>query len=259
MATWIVHLCLSENLLQRNDGLDSHQFAIGNVAPDSGVPDIKWERFEPPAKVTHFRISGHGAWPMADLEFYRRYLVPVRRADREVKRLSFLLGYFFHLVTDNLWIHQIYRPTKARYTAEFEADPAFIWEVKRDWYGLDLHYVRAHPGTLFWRVFLESEYSEDYLDFMPGEAVRQRVEYIKALYQRRDEEIEKKYGQRPFKYLSEAEVDDFVESATQRLYLIHQCLWAGKASTAGYSSALELPLDADAVDDAAGAAEEQAN
>jgi hypothetical protein len=39
MATWIAHLRLAENLLERIPGLDEAQFAIGNVAPDSGIPD----------------------------------------------------------------------------------------------------------------------------------------------------------------------------------------------------------------------------
>jgi len=38
LATWIAHLRLAENLLERIPGLDAAQFAIGNVAPDSGIP-----------------------------------------------------------------------------------------------------------------------------------------------------------------------------------------------------------------------------
>ena len=52
MATWIVHLRLAENLMQMIEGLDAPQFAIGNIAPDSGMPDEKWEKFEPPVEVT---------------------------------------------------------------------------------------------------------------------------------------------------------------------------------------------------------------
>lgn len=54
MAIWIAHLRLAENLLARIPNLDEAQFAIGNIAPDSGVPDEKWEHFDPPKEVTHF-------------------------------------------------------------------------------------------------------------------------------------------------------------------------------------------------------------
>jgi hypothetical protein len=240
MATWIVHLRLAENLLEMIGGLDSPQFAVGNVAPDSGIPDEKWEKFNPPVEVTHFAVSGDGAWRMADLEFYRCYLAPLKHQNDDRMCFSFRLGYFFHLVTDNLWAEKIARPTKDRFAAEFEADPEFGWEVKRDWYGLDLHYVRTHPESLFWRVFLGSEYTQNHLDFMPLEAVKQRLEYIKALYQRTDEAIERKYGQRPCKYLSEGQVEDFIRESTERLYGIYQRLWEEEGKIGDLSSALEL-------------------
>lgn len=240
MATWIVHLRLAENLLDMIEGLDSQYFALGNVAPDSGIPDEKWETFNPPVEVTHFEVSGDGTWRMADLDFYRRYVAPLKHQNDDRMCFSFRLGYFFHLVTDNLWAARIARPTQERFAAEFEADPEFGWEVKRDWYGLDLQHVRTHPESLFWRVFLSSEYSQDYLDFMPQEAVKLRLEYIKELYQRTDEDIEKKYGQRPCKYLSESEVEDFIKEGTEKLFDIYQRFWVEGGEIGDLSSALEL-------------------
>jgi len=240
VATWIVHLRLAENLLALIEGLDPALFAVGSVAPDSGIPDEKWETFNPPVEVTHFEVAGDAAWGMADLEFYRRYLAPLKLQNDIGKCFSFRLGYFFHLVADNLWAHQIAGPTRARFAAEFDADPDFGWEVKRDWYGIDLHYVRTHPESIFWRVFLGCEYTESHLDFMPVEAIKQRLEYIKTLYQRTDEDIEKKYGQRPCMYLSEAEVDAFIGENTARLYGIYQHLWEEASDPGELSSALEL-------------------
>ena len=147
MATWIVHLRLAENLLGMIEGLDPASFALGSIAPDSGIPDEKWENFTPPPEVSHFAAPDDAPWRMADLEFYRRYLASPAEPD-DAERFSFLLGYFFHLVTDNLWDRQIGQPTQARLAAEFEADPQFVWEVKRDWYGLDFIYVRDHPDSV---------------------------------------------------------------------------------------------------------------
>jgi hypothetical protein len=53
MATWITHLRIADNLLPLIAGLDEEYFAIGNLAPDSGVPDENWENFEPPPSITH--------------------------------------------------------------------------------------------------------------------------------------------------------------------------------------------------------------
>jgi len=237
MATWIVHLRLAENLLGMIPGLDAAQFAVGSVAPDSGIPDENWEKFNPPPEVTHFH-RGRDWRNCADTEFFRGYLLPLRGAADDAARFSFLLGYLFHLTTDNLWSQSIGLPTKGRFAAQFEADPKFIWEVKRDWYGLDFAYVRARPDSLFWRVFLHAEYPNSHLDFLPPEAIRRNLDYIKTFYQRTDEEIEEQFVKRPDLYLSEAEMDGFVAEATERLRTIYDHLWEDGAEMEGALSAL---------------------
>ncbi len=234
MASWIVHLRLAENLLRLIPGLDAASFAVGSIAPDSGIPDAKWEQFDPPTQVTHF-----GAFPhLADLEFYRRYLLPLR-GGQEQAQVPFRLGYFFHLVTDNLWSEQIGIPTHQRHAAAFAANKDFIWEVKKDWYGLDHIYVRDHPDCLFWRVFLDGIPTTGGLDFLPLEAVRQRVAYIQEYYQRIDAEVEAAYH-RQYSYLSAAEMDRFVGETTLQLFRIYQYLWVNATNDCDQASALDL-------------------
>ncbi len=240
MATWIAHLRLAENLLNEIGGLDPYYFAIGNVAPDSGIWNEDTKRFEPPVEDTHFLVSHDDQWPYADLKFYREYLAGAAKGTSDIGLLSMLWGYFFHLVADNLWDHHIGRPTRERFAVEFDKDPEFIWEVKRDWYGLDLHYVRTHPEALYWRVFLECEYRQDCLDFLAPEAINQRLEYIKTLYQRKDEKIEKNYGNRPDKYLVENEMNDFVDETTHQLFGIYHHLTLNTIGSLDCSSSLEL-------------------
>ncbi|HEX7541344.1 MAG TPA: hypothetical protein VF352_04365, partial [Anaerolineales bacterium] len=143
--------------------------------------------------------------------------------------------------TDNLWSEKIGRPTQRRWAEQFAADHDFIWEVKKDWYGLDFIYVRDHPDCLFWRVFLDSRPETGELDFLPLEAVRQRVEYIQQYYQRSDEDVKKAYN-RPYIYLSGAEMDRFVDESTRQLSRIYQHLWITGAPTDGFSSALDLTV-----------------
>ncbi len=237
MATWIAHLRIAENLLERIDDLDPGQFAIGNIAPDSGIPDENWENFDPPPRVTHFKRSKSVHKDIADLDFYRDYLAGVSRED--VDRFSFRLGYFFHLIVDNLWTIEIGRPTSERWAEQFAADKKFIWEVKEDWYGLDQIYVREYPDSLFWRVFLDSEPTFADLDFLPLEALLRQMKHIKAFYQRDDEEILAMIS-RPMIYLSKSDMDGFVEIATERITLIYQILWPAPPALDGRSSSLEL-------------------
>ena len=239
MATWIAHLRIAENLLECIPNLDPGQFAIGNVAPDSGIPDKNWEKFNPPPEVTHFKRSKSVHKDIADLDFYRGYLADVPPDD--TGRYSFRLGYFFHLITDNLWTIQVGRPTHERYAAQFAADPKFIWEVKRDWYGLDHLYVRAHRDCLYWRVFLEAEPQDAGLDFLPPAALARQLKHIKAYYQMDDDEIREMMS-RHKRYLTEPEMDRFVAEATERLEASERILWPVPPEIEGLDSALELAV-----------------
>jgi hypothetical protein len=244
MATWIVHLRLAENLFEDIPDLDKEAFAIGNVAPDSGVPDEDWEKFTPPPEVSHFQDSDREPWSIADLDFFREYLSTEARKEDDAKRFSFLLGYFFHLVTDNLWADRIARPTMEKFKDEFEADPKFVWQVKRDWYGLDLEHVRQNPESIYWHTFLPAEFDQDYLDFMPVEAIQQRIQHIKDLYQRTDDDIEEWYGNRPDLYLSKGEMETFIKVGTKILHEIYEILIVKNLNTNARLSVLELyPLE----------------
>jgi hypothetical protein len=242
MATWIAHLRLAENLLEMIEGLDAPSFALGNIAPDSGIPDEKWENFTPPKEVSHFIVpTEEDAWRIVDLEFFRRYLMPSVPFASEKEAL--FLGYFFHLVTDNLWNRWIVRPTVERFKAEFEADRRFMWEVKRDWYGLDFVYLHEHPDSLFYKVFLDCEYDVDCgLDFMPAEGLRRQLNYIKNLYQDR-EKMDHALNERPDIYLTKPEMDRFVESATRRLEQVYRLLWEEGVDVSKHMSVLEVLPD----------------
>jgi hypothetical protein len=213
VATWIVHLRIAEYLLGKIPGLSPAPFAVGNIAPDSGIPDEKWEKFTPPTEVTHFQAPEGCVYYSDDLGFFRRYLAQPE-PDRE--KSAFLWGYFCHLVTDNLWKERIAGPTIERFKARFDADPGFIGEVKNDWYGLDFVHVRNHPESLYWRVFLHCDYPKNFLDVLLPEGVRQRIEYIQTYYRRKDAETEEIcYKDRI--YLTEAEMDRFVDEAAEIL------------------------------------------
>jgi hypothetical protein len=239
MATWIMHLRLAELLLEEIDGLDASSFAIGSIAPDSGIPDEKWEKFTPPPQVTHFLVAEDSRYRSADLDFYRRYLQEKTSTDVGEQPYSFLMGYFFHLITDNLHNEMIGTPTLQRWIGEFAADSGFIWEVKKDWYGQDFIYLRDHPDCLFWKVFLGCRSTESYLDFLPADAIRQRVEYIQQYYQRTDAEIQELYA-RPFIYLPKEHFDRFIEDSAQRMRSIYRRLWKDGVAPGNFRSALEI-------------------
>jgi hypothetical protein len=223
MATWITHLRLAENLHTSLPGLEAGPFAVGNIAPDSGVPDANWEKFTPDPTVTHFTASPV-APRIADLEFYNRYLLPLKGKPIDKALLSFRLGYFFHLVTDNLWIALNVKPTREKFAVQLAADKQFMQEIKEDWYAQDFIYVIDHPDCLYWQVFLKVEAYTAGLDFLPLDAVHQRVAFIQEMYQKRDEAVQQQIT-RPMLYLTTAEMDCFVETATPVLQAVYHHLW----------------------------------
>ena len=241
MATWIVHLRIAEKLSDLIESIDIEQFQIGNLGPDLNIQDQGWESFEPPGDVTHFRNTPEDKFWSSDLDFYRQYIDNQQELNNNSQHFSFLLGYFFHLITDNLWHKQVGEETQTRYADQFSADTDFIWEVKRDWYGLDFKYLRAHPQASFWLPFLESEYREDYLDFFPPEIIQKKLANIKAFYHRDDEQINKLL-ERDFIYLSQQTMDEFIETATTRIYWIYQQLWETNTNINDFESALQIPF-----------------
>lgn len=240
MASWIVHLRVAECVFEQIPQLDETLFAIGNIAPDSGLPDEKWEHFTPPQEVTHLKPpSGTSAYRAGDLPFFRRYLQPLREEAYDSQRFSFLLGYFFHLLTDNNWSRRISVPTRQRYAEGFRSDRSAMWEaVKKDWYGLDHVYVRAHPHSLFWRVFLNSRYDRSDLDFLPLEGIQRNIAYIQEFYQKDDAEIQAMI-RGPFVYLTMEEVDRLVSETAKLCLAAYHSLWLEKRDSQGVMSALE--------------------
>ena len=55
MASWMVHLRIADRLLDRISGLSPVEFIMGNIAPDSGIPNEDWTAFKPSTKISHFR------------------------------------------------------------------------------------------------------------------------------------------------------------------------------------------------------------
>jgi hypothetical protein len=220
MGTWISHLRIAEKLLDDLPELDEVAFACGNLAPDSGLPNADWTVFDPPKEVTHLLRPGEGEERARDLEFYRTYLAPLDpNGDRA--RYSFVLGYFFHLLTDILWALRISEPTQQRWADQFAEQVKETWGlVKDDWYGLDFRYLRDHPDSLFWRRFATAPLPPSPLPFIPQTALHHQLNYIRDFYRQPPEMV----LDRDYPYLDQATMDRFVEDTTAAILKIHRLL-----------------------------------
>jgi len=220
MATWGSHFRIAENISKKYTKLNRKFFAIGNIAPDCGLPNNDWSAFTPPKDISHFTVGGVSdflgmqtdKFVLSDVKFYSQHIKDSEIISSQGDR-SFLLGYFTHLITDNLWNYYIMKPLKEKYLRELQNQPNFIWTVKRDWYDLDKIYITEKKDSLFWTDFLEAEYKEDLLDFLPKEGIQRQLEFIKNFYQISKEDY-LRISKKEFVYLEKKEMDSFIQNST---------------------------------------------
>jgi hypothetical protein len=122
MATWGSHFRIAEIILKNYVKLNRKYFTIGNIGPDCGLPNKNWSAFTPPKEITHFALTNLSnffyiktdKFILNDTKFFSQYLhgkdIFSFQADK-----SFLLGYFLHLITDNLWDYYITKPLIEKY------------------------------------------------------------------------------------------------------------------------------------------------
>ena len=217
MGTWICHLRIAENLLPHFPELDKTLFAFGNLAPDSGIPNETWTKFDPPKEVTHFLRKGEGEDKIHDLVYYREYLADITPQD-DIQRYSFRFGYFTHLVCDILWMKYLGTPTKTAFHEMIAEDNLKAWDkIKDDWYGLDQIYNRAHPENLFWRVIHKTPNPPSYLPFINEKALHTQYDHIRKFYGEPDPEF---FIERKFPYLNESTMTRVVEDTVKATLLI---------------------------------------
>ena len=202
MATWMIHLRIADKLLDRIPGLSPIEFIMGNLAPDSGIPVEGG--FLPDKSVSHFRTDDGIGKKAIDLEAFRaRYFSPALTAEYDEKQYAFYLGYYTHLLTDVCWSGRIAWPTRQQF-------PDAQWkDIKGDWYDLDRLYLKKHPGFRAFRAYLGSVgFVNTYMEAFPADAFDNRRAFITSFYLADGDDPERAYT-----YLTEAEVDRFVEEA----------------------------------------------
>ena len=212
MASWMVHLRIADRLLDRIPGLSPIAFIVGNMAPDSGIPNADWSAFDPPAKISHFKTTSRKADPDA---FAAKYWTEELRQGYTEDQYAFYLGYLTHLLTDVAWVEDIYYPSKVKFSHLLAAEPdTFIWKLKEDWYDLDFKYLRDRPGCRAFRAYLGAVgFRNDFMEEFVPDAFDDRRAYITDFYLQGRENLDREYP-----YLTEAEMDAFTHRAAESIF-----------------------------------------
>jgi len=211
MASWMVHLRIADKLLDQIPELSPIDFIVGNIAPDSGVPNDDWSSFTPSYTISHFKTGTDKAGPEA---FAEKYFTPEQRAQYDERQYGFYLGYLIHLLTDVLWSKQIALPSFKKHIG---GEPPFrgpqVDTIKDDWYDLDYKYLRDHPGFRAFRVYLGCVgFRNTFMEEFSEDAMDNRRQYITDFYLQGKDNLDREYP-----YLTEAEMDAFVKRATNTI------------------------------------------
>lgn len=211
MASWMVHLRIADRLLDQIPDLSPVEFIVGSIAPDSGVPNADWSAFTPSKHVSHFKTGKEKAGPEA---FAEKYFTPALRKTYNERQYGFYLGYLTHLMTDKLWSAQIARPSFRRFIGgEPPYKDPLVQTIKEDWYDLDHKYLRDHPGFRAFRVYLGAVgFRNDFMEEFSEDAFDNRRQYITDFYLQTKADPDRTYL-----YLTEQEMDAFVEDCTAKI------------------------------------------
>lgn len=236
MGTWICHLRVAETITQSLSVLNLPAFYAGSIAPDCGMPDETWTNFDPPKTITHYLDEGKGNKSVHDLDFYHSYKDGFAKALNS-SGASFLWGYYFHLLTDALWVEHIDPATKSVWAHLFAEDKLKAIDlIKDDWYGLDHRFLRSNPAWEPWNIFYHLELPPIPIDHIPANAISFQFDYIRNYY---TETREDRILDRPFPYLNEATMQRIVRDSAAASLKIYHLLQNGVALN-GAVSAISL-------------------
>ena len=215
MASWMVHLRIADKLLDRIKDLDETAFVMGNIAPDSGVPNENWTEFYPPKVVSHFKTKADDETFFDVEEFCNKYFNKELIKSYSKKEYSFFLGYYVHLLTDIDWTNDVYCGLLKAYPKEAAQDKnKLVWTAKGDWYDIDFLYLEEHPDFRAFHIYESAvDYDNEFMDIFSKDAFENRRQYICGFY-RSDN-----HGDlhRNYTYLTPEQSADFVDRTVQKI------------------------------------------
>lgn len=226
MASWMIHLRIADELLKRLPRMDETAFVMGNMAPDSGVPNSDGTEFHPPKAITHFYKQTASGRTIDVDAFCKRYFHQTVISAYNLKEYSFFLGYYLHLLTDVRWTETILSGLKtADPNAYAENKKKLIEAAKEDWYDLDFLYLEKHPDFHAFSVYENAiGFDNLFMDLFSRDAFDNRRQDICGFYH--SEEHGDLY--RAYKYLTWEQADAFVQDTSK--WLLEQASFALKES-----------------------------
>ena len=212
MASWLTHLRVAEMIKQKVSEIDFPYLIIGSIAPDSGVPDENERNYTPSKEVTHRSFQKDGSVAgMDETMFFNNYLVPEKIMTRSDSTRSFLWGYYFHLITDKLWLEEYFRPFQKSYESEFEnPDKDFVEFIREEMFSLDFMYLKENSSELVDQLKSFDGIINFFYEF-DSDFIYACKNRIVDFYCAEPLQLDREY-----KYLSPQIIEDFIAKASEK-------------------------------------------
>ncbi len=225
MAEWVTHLWVADEVLKQLPKLDRHGFCVGNIAPDCNLFNEAGTAFVPSREVTHW-MNGRRKTADDCKEFYDKYVLERKNGIKTREEMSFLLGYYAHLITDAELQRTIRDPERVAASWKRIKDVPELrekavglsedWDAvkslfpredrMKDFFCIEREYLDAHPDSGWYTEIRGLEYFPDYIDYLPEQAIPQK---IKMMYYEPSGET----SGYPFLAFSREEYSRFVENS----------------------------------------------
>lgn len=210
LATWLTHLRIAEKVKERIPGISLPYLMIGSIAPDSGIPDEACRVYNPPKEVTHFSSKVEGKREIHLEAFFEKYLAPSKIITRSDNTRSFLWGYYFHLIADQVWIEQHFIPNKKKYEAEQHEGKDFIDFMREEIFALDFLYLQKNGNEIiqkFKDIKLDLNFFNEFEPSYIYECQQKIVDY----YEKNQYSLDREY-----KYYDLEKIERFVAQVSQK-------------------------------------------
>lgn len=229
MATWITHLMIADRVLEKIPELDRHSFCVGSIAPDCNVENEDWTQFVPSREITHWMSDDRKV--ASDCErFYDEYIARRMQEIDTKEKMSFLLGYYAHLVADAEFQRYTRDPVRvASAWARIKEHPGLSEKAKgmpetwdsvkklinrnermKDVYTIEAEYLDEHPYSGYFTEILGLKSFPDYIDYLPKGAIVRKIGVMGYL-------PKKELGKFPFIMMTREEYSTFLDEATEQI------------------------------------------
>ena len=194
MASWVTHLMIADEILNRIPGLHRRGFCIGSIAPDCNVENEDWTAYTPPKAVTHWMKGARKR--LSDAEWFCTECIEKRKGQiGSDEEYGFLLGYYAHLLTDaayevmardevrvrKAWARIRENETLRRVSEGMVEDWGSVKtlitrrEINRSILWFEAEYLQNHPESGYLTELLPLKEFPVYLDYLPQGSIVRKI------------------------------------------------------------------------------------